>query len=364
MGNKHSKRLASLDIVRIFALALVFLVHCIENTWDIGDGALRNMSTMSSLVVLTLYTLGRLSVPLFLFLTGYLMLDREYRKESIASFYKKKVLKLVVVTWFWYVVYILFTVIALGRTYCVADIVKLMLFVSPDSPNAHMWYMSTIIGIYIFLPFVANAIKLVSKRVGVFIMMLLLVFWFIVPTINSVLAALKMELLAGGNLDIAYVGGYCGFYLIMGYVIKKYGRKLLERVRMRGAVVIMILSIVASVALHYVLNVKLGQFSYAPWYDSIFILIASCCLFAIMINVLKDVKPNCDLSLAASMVFGVYLTQQLFIYIFVDKLGKFGLVGWRCYLAMMIFVVPCSILTIVVLRKLLPKYASWIGAKT
>ena len=82
---------ANLDIIRIIALIFVFMIHGVEVVWDISPNGMPSVSIVTRIVVLTIYSIGRLSAPLFLFITGYLMLDKYYKPEEIWDFYKTKV---------------------------------------------------------------------------------------------------------------------------------------------------------------------------------------------------------------------------------------------------------------------------------
>ena len=64
-------RQANLDIIRIIALVFVFMIHGVEVVWDISPNGMSSVSIVTRIVVLTIYSIGRLSVPLFLFITGY-----------------------------------------------------------------------------------------------------------------------------------------------------------------------------------------------------------------------------------------------------------------------------------------------------
>lgn len=77
-----------------------------------------------------------------------------------------------------------------------------------------MWYMPMILGIYVVLPVLSTIVK--NNRLSDLIFPILFTFcvFFFIPTINAV---------ANKNyntvLDISFLGGIYGLYVILGYYI-------------------------------------------------------------------------------------------------------------------------------------------------
>lgn len=58
------------------------------------------------------FTIGRLGVPLFLFLSGFLLLQKQINDEKdIFTFYKKNLISLVIANSIWVIIYNIFFVI-------------------------------------------------------------------------------------------------------------------------------------------------------------------------------------------------------------------------------------------------------------
>lgn len=93
----NKSRNASLDIVRVLAIIMVIVVHGVETVWSIHPGAMKNLPMIEGITVLALHVFGRLGVPLFLFLTGYLMLGYKYSQKNAIVFYKKRVVRLLII---------------------------------------------------------------------------------------------------------------------------------------------------------------------------------------------------------------------------------------------------------------------------
>lgn len=85
-----------------------------------------------------------------------------------------------------------------------------------------------------------------------------------------------------------------------------------------------------SIAMYYLLMSVLEQ-DYGPWYDSIFILSASICLFILLLRLFENSSHNQLLNTLATSVFGCYLIQYMFIYIFDRVAHGLGTDAWLQY---------------------------------
>lgn len=102
-------------------------------------------------------------MPLFLAISGYLLLDRDYSSaDKIFKFYKHNLLPIVITTEIWNVIYDAIIFIDNGKFDFEVLIRDLLFFKTNQMGN--MWYMPMIIGVYIALPFVANAIKTLKQK--------------------------------------------------------------------------------------------------------------------------------------------------------------------------------------------------------
>ena len=81
----------NVDLLRCIAILCVILCHAITAVYDID---LESMTPIRPTVVLafTLFTIGRTGVPIFLMVTGYLLLDRPYDEGGAVRFWKRNLL--------------------------------------------------------------------------------------------------------------------------------------------------------------------------------------------------------------------------------------------------------------------------------
>ena len=352
-------RQANLDIIRIIALMFVFMIHGVETVWGVSPDGLAGASELTKIEVMIIYTLGRLSVPLFLFITGYLMLGKYYKKEDIFTFYKTKVWKLLKITWIWTAIYCIAGILFLNRDFSVIDVIKQFLFISDQLSAPHMWYMPAIIGVYLFIPFVSNILQKIDTRVLIVLLCLAVFYLFVVPTANDFSLAYNRSPIIN-KVELHYLGGFCGAMVVIGQLIRRGMVWLNKHVKSWWLVLITIISAYLSVAMHYLLVSVLGQ-DYGPWYDSIFILFASTCLFILLLRLFEKSSQSQLLSMLATSVFGCYLVHYVFIYMLNHLVHDLGVGAWLQYAAVVVGPVIASVVVVLIVRKASPSLAKSIG---
>lgn len=358
--NLHTKsRQANLDIIRIIALMFVFMIHGVETVWGVSPDGLAGASTLTKVAVMIIYTIGRLSVPLFLFITGYLMLGKYYKREDILTFYKTKVWKLLKITWIWTAIYYLIDILFLDRGFSVVDAIKQFLFISDWLSAPHMWYMPAIIGVYLFIPFVSNALQKIDPKVLAILLCLAVFYLFVVPTANDVALAYNWSPIVN-KVELHYLGGFCGVMIVIGQLVRRSMSWLNEHVKQWILILVLIISTYLSVAMHYLLLVALGT-DYGPWYDSVFILLASVSLFIILLRVFAKFKGGPLLISAATSVFGCYLVHYLFIYLSDSVVQFIGASGWLECIIILLVTAVLTVITVVIVRIIARKLAMQLG---
>lgn len=87
-------RIEWIDLVRAVAILLVVLCHSTESIYQLNLEYMTAVPFLSRVCGFACFTAGRLGVPLFLMITGSLLLSRDYDSDSIKYFWKKKWLPL------------------------------------------------------------------------------------------------------------------------------------------------------------------------------------------------------------------------------------------------------------------------------
>ena len=300
------KRNFALDIARTFAIICVVLCHSVESVYKFDMQEWNAFSIKSNLFKIILFTIGRLGVPLFLLLTGYLTLNKNIKNDDDGiKFYKKNLIPIIITTEVWIVIYTIFLcIINEKQKFSFEILIRRMLFFEYEP--SHMWYMPMIIGIYLAVPFINNVLKNYSIKIIKIPLCIIILSTFIIPTINNILKVLKINTLSS-KLDLEFLGASYGAYIIIGYFVSK---EIFKKVKS--------IYILLGSAISFILCVGMQVFmykngiSYKVWYNSIFILIMGVGIFELCTRV-KEMK------LIWQKIF-MYISKISFSIFFVHKI--------------------------------------------
>lgn len=214
------KRIVWLDWARAAAICTVVLCHATEATYPFSIEGMASIGTASQLAAFALFTIGRLGVPLFLFISGYLLLNRHYDKAGCIRFWKTKWCSLVAVTEIWIVIYMLYLIAFKHADIGPADAVKYLLFLE-KVPLGHMWYMPMIIGLYLFIPIIANGLKALDDyKVLRFPLAIAFFLFLVIPMLSTVSKTFGHDAFST-IINDGFEGGAFGLYMLLGYCVKK-----------------------------------------------------------------------------------------------------------------------------------------------
>lgn len=269
------RRVLSYDIARSFAIAMVVLCHCVEACYPITMEAFQNYSPFDFLFRIAAHTASRFGVPIFLFLTGALVLNKKIDSaEDILTFYKQNLLPLVFATWFWIAASDLF-VAMLGTVPARSwlEYATEFLFLQNGTAMNHLWYMPMIIGLYVTIPLAAYLVNRLPVVCFALPAGLAIVYHALFPTVFLFLA-LKGIYLSGNVLDLSGTGTLYGSMVYLGYWMRKGGLRKLS------SAVCLLLSLLAfgiTIGMQYLFIGK--GFPYTVWYNNIFLIAASVFFF-------------------------------------------------------------------------------------
>ena len=323
MENKKN-RIEFLDIARTFAIISVVLCHSVELIYNMKLEGWENLSVQSQMFRTICFTIGRLGVPIFLLITGYLILNKQIdNDDDVINFYKKNLLPLVVTTEIWIVIYNIFIPIYTHERFEFSSLIKNMLFIE-QVPLMNMWYMPMIIGMYIALPFVSKIMHTFSMKSLKFAMIIVFLLKFLLPTINVVLNIWNLKLL-GNIIDIGFLGGGYGLYIVSGYLIS---RGKLKKEKSRNICIIGIISFVLACVIQIISYNNLIE--YAIWYDSVFIYICTICIFELCtrINIQNINKRVINASTYISKIsLSIFFLHIIIAMIATPIIGKLAIIN-------------------------------------
>ena len=287
------ERVIFIDYARTLAILMVIMCHVIDVNCLFWLGY-QEMSRLRQMVIYALLTFGRCGVPLFLMITGYLLLDRDYRKGKWKEFYRYKWLHLFLITEVWFGIYELFSVLAQKNSFNIKDFLCCMLFIK-EPPLSHTWYLPMILQLYIILPILSNILHRMPKRgkMGVVLMVALLVLLFQILGIDSM------------TQRAVYL-----LYVMIGYSYKKLqesGQVSYEK-KIRRCYGILSLSSLLGAEIYLLIQYKKGEAVHL-WYDNPCVVVLGTMLFGILLMSVQH--SNAFVKKVSSMSFGIYLIHNM-----------------------------------------------------
>lgn len=208
-------RVVFLDWLRVIACFLVILTHCNEPIYLGGQGTMVASSTdafWSTFFV----SLCRCCVPLFVLASSYLLFPLKY---DTATFFKKRVVRVVIPATLWLVLYCAFS----GED--AAANFRLLPFNFPMAAG-HLWFCYMIVGLYLLMPLLSPWAEKAGKKE----LQILLAVWLF-TTLIPALRQFNMDLNGSWSIwgegnwtefgTFYYASGFIG-YLLLGLYFRRF----------------------------------------------------------------------------------------------------------------------------------------------
>lgn len=140
-----------LDLLRIFAAFCVILLHVLSPLLTSAP----DFGTRTWNVANMLNEITRIGVPLFLMLTGCLLLPAASTKD-FGKFYRRRLSRVLIPFLIWNLIYYIY-----NRTQNGLPVFDRAFFdqLINNGSEYHLWYVYTLIGIYLILPFLARMLE-------------------------------------------------------------------------------------------------------------------------------------------------------------------------------------------------------------
>ena len=294
----QKKRIYYLDILRVIACLAVIMIH------SSCDYVMYKTTNFNFGVGNIFDSFARLGVPLFVMISGALLLDEkyDYSKEKLLKHIKKMILFFV----FWSFVYcLLFNIIGqlflLEKDFNVYRIINAFV-----QGYYHLWYIYLIIGLYLILPLLRLWVNDKNKKYVEYFIILSLIFNFLIPQIiiigncyGSALVGINDILCS--KLCLQYVGGFTT-YFILGWYINNYEIKHKKLIYILG-----IISILISIFGTYILDLEFyGNLS-------LHVLLYTAAVFLFVKNI--KAKENKLILFISKYSLGIYAIHAMIIYV-------------------------------------------------
>lgn len=198
------------DYIKIMAMIFVIFMHTAAGLLNVGSGFSWNLLNISISVSYT-------AVPLFLMMSGYLVLSEEMESDSyLSKLFRRRIPRLLLPLAAWTSAAILWQMF-LEQTWTAGAVIDKIIYSLKEPVMVHFWYMYTLIAIYIISPLFCGIRLLGQKcRRYIFGVIMLCTFYTAVNAVltlsvkGNVTVDLPARLLAwsaGGHL-LSFVLGY------------------------------------------------------------------------------------------------------------------------------------------------------------
>ena len=310
-----SKRLAIPDdLIRTLAIFLVVLLHA-------SNEALQASSVPAAYwwTAVVYKSLSLSCVPLFVMLSGALLLQPAKLDEPIRVFLKKRLSRIGLAFAFWSAVYLAWSFFITQTPVTLSNIGLGIIRDLFTGAYYQFWFIYLLIGLYLITPI----LRVVIAKGDPKIIRYLILLWFIGVAIVPL-----TQFASGNTLNSAVflIGGFIGYFVLGIY---------LQNVKLRSALlyVLLILGIASTVfgiwLMYYPLN-ALGQDNFFFGYLAINVIIGSVALFLILLKFRPD-WPGTNHATASKVVQAISKnTLPIFLFhVIILETFERGLLGFK-----------------------------------
>jgi surface polysaccharide O-acyltransferase-like enzyme len=249
--------------------------------------------------------LVRFAVPVFVMITGALLLHREY---ELGYFLKKRLTRVITPFLFWSLVYI-------GYSWYNDEIsfdadawtnTKLVLHLLKNGSSYHLWYVYMLIGLYFVIPVISKFVRHATEKEILYF----IIVWFGVMMLSQpYLARFNPQ------VDLHYFAGYIG-YLVLGHYLAFKDFKSSKLLPWMIVLFIVVLAvIVTGTWILYKNNSTIGTLFYEPVSPTIMLLASSMFLVVRYAKVKASPLVLRVRDFACSYNYGIYLGHALVLYL-------------------------------------------------
>ena len=197
------------DLIRTIAIVGVILLHAAN---DLTSQQMNSFEIFRWGTVTIYQTLGRTGVPLFVMLTGALLLQPSKLDESIGVFFKKRFARIAIPFLFWGAVFFAWDFLVdhqiNSQSITSTTIIQSIL----NGPYFHFWYLYMLMGLYLLTPILRIIIAHAKRN----LIQYLLVIWFIGTAILPLLGLFGPYQL---NSFVFTFPLYAGYFILGTYLL-------------------------------------------------------------------------------------------------------------------------------------------------
>jgi Uncharacterized protein conserved in bacteria len=248
-----------------------------------------------------------LGLPIFVLLSGALLLDPAKAEEPMRVFYKKRFSRIGVPLLVWSIIYLFWTFGVNQWPLTVTNFTQKIL----DGPYYHIWYLYLLIGLYAVTPMLRVLVKHMNHRMFT----VLLAIWFV----GTITPAFILNFTDYDFYPVMFiVTGWVGYYLLGTYLLK-------TKIRRSLAVIGVVVGFLGAFVGAWVITATMGEANSAFFtnYQSYSIIIGSVCAFNLLLSINQKrieqhTKTNRLINWVGSNTLPIYLLHPLILDLLID----------------------------------------------
>ncbi len=311
LSQKNKPREYYLDLLRVFAIFAVLVIHCIASSTSASHAS----STKAWLFSITLDSFVHWCVPVFVMISGALLINARVYKNS-KQHIKKRFVRLLPALLAWPFLYGLWRAFLYDQPVDLLKIIKGYLTGSPTM-GPHLYFLFLIAGLYLLTPIISAYVKLVSRKqlwVTTLAIMGATTLWYTLATLLTG----KEPALNVITQSLPYVG-----YFMLGYLFKD----IVIRRPWVPVVIFILASSLVTIGIYFTQRLYHSNFFYS--YPTIFLMIASPAAFLsgkVIYNKVTELFSNNKRRIStlrsltvqlSNSAFGVYLVHMIVLDVFI-----------------------------------------------
>ena len=296
---KGTKKKIHLEIIRVIALICIIYNHTGERGNNVYLFTNGNVTFMVSLIADILCKIG---VPLFLMVSGALLLQKE---ESWQEIYRKRIPRIVKVI-------VLFTTIryfyeCFYAETTVFSLLELVEVIFTGKLFVPYWFLYAYLSILLVLPFLKKMVKNMDEKEMNILTIFIFVFYAVLPVISAIFRL---------NFEISFMFAVSCCYCVLGYYLEHV---IVTSAYTKKNVILAMLVIAGSVVFSYwmVARDKITTGVIAGEYSSILSIVIAFCVFFIVKAIWRDTVKKKEnvfgtkcIAIIGSCSFGIYLIED------------------------------------------------------
>lgn len=305
LSNTHQNWFTEIDYLRAIAIIAVLIIHTTDDT-----AAVKQLTGLT-FSLMYIEELVRFAVPMFVFISGFVLYNKYKSELPMKEFYKKRFMAILIP----YLIFSIIYNVVNSHAGLLPPITLNSVITSVFNFNAagHFWYIRLILTFYIFYPAIVAYYEIIKERFGIYTLSVLFLSILIMYFLGSFIPSF------GFALDTPFK--YLIYFFFGIYINDNYGQvsRSLERIPLKKAILSSVLIIgLPFFSMFLCVDPRCNtQFSQSiPYYYQLTLIsthILHICIFMLCLYLIILFKPRIPiLQKIGEYSYGIYLVHAIF----------------------------------------------------